>query len=45
MTPRLQTKYQAEIRDQFKSEFGYTNPHQIPKVTKVVLNIGFGVVV
>jgi large subunit ribosomal protein L5 len=45
MTPRLQTKYQAEIREQLKAEFGYTNIHQIPQITKVVLNIGLGAAV
>jgi large subunit ribosomal protein L5 len=45
MTPRLQSKYQAEIREALKSEFGYTNVHQIPKITKVVLNMGLGAAV
>ena len=37
MTPRLKTKYQEEIAGNLKTEFGYTNDHQIPKITKVVL--------
>jgi large subunit ribosomal protein L5 len=42
MTTRLQNKYQEEIREQLKTEFGYTNDHQIPKITKIVLNMGLG---
>jgi len=42
MTPRLKTKYQEEIGSALKTEFGYTNDHQIPKITKVVLNMGLG---
>lgn len=42
MTPRLKTKYKEEIASNLKTEFGYTNDHQIPKITKVVLNMGLG---
>ena len=42
MTPRLKTKYQEEISTALKTEFGYSNNHQIPKVTKIVLNMGLG---
>ena len=42
MTPRLKKKYNEEITGTLKSEFGYTNDHQIPKITKVVLNMGLG---
>lgn len=42
MTTRLQKKYQDEIREQLKTEFSYANDHQIPKITKVVLNMGLG---
>lgn len=38
----LQTRYETEIRDALKQEFGYTNPHRIPGVTKVVINVGMG---
>lgn len=40
--PRLQTKYRGEIRDIMRKKFGYTNEIQIPKVTKVVINMGVG---
>jgi len=42
MTPRLQKKYQDEIRELLKTEFSYVNDHQIPKISKVVLNMGLG---
>ena len=39
---RLRTKYQNEIMPALKEEFKYDNVHQIPKVTKVVINAGVG---
>ncbi|OGG93687.1 MAG: 50S ribosomal protein L5 [Candidatus Lambdaproteobacteria bacterium RIFOXYD2_FULL_50_16] len=39
---RLQEKYKAEIAPKLKEQFGYKNAHQIPKVTKVVINVGAG---
>ena len=41
-TPRLKKKYNEQIRDQLKEEFGYTNDMQIPKIDKVVINMGVG---
>ncbi len=41
-TPRLKTKYETEIRGALKEEFSYGNIHQIPGITKVVLNMGLG---
>ncbi len=43
--PRLAAKYRSEIRDTMVKEFGYTNPMQIPGVTKIVLNMGIGAAV
>jgi large subunit ribosomal protein L5 len=40
--PRLKTRYQDEIRETLRSEFGFANPMQIPGVTKVVVNMGVG---
>ena len=40
--PRLKTEYQTRIRKVLKDEFGYTNEMQIPKLDKIVLNIGIG---
>lgn len=41
-TPRLKKKYDEQIRGQLKEEFGYTNDMQIPKLDKVVINMGVG---
>ncbi|KKJ75298.1 50S ribosomal protein L5 [Kiloniella litopenaei] len=40
--PRLKAHYNSEVRDALKGEFNYTNPMQIPKLEKIVLNIGVG---
>ena len=40
--PRLKSRYQDEIRAALTSEFGYSNPMQVPGVTKVVVNMGVG---
>ncbi len=42
VAPRLRTRYQDEIRAALSSQFGFTNPMQIPGVTKVVVNMGVG---
>lgn len=42
MTQRLKTTYFETIAPQLKQEFGYGNPHQIPKVEKVTVNRGLG---
>jgi len=41
-TPRLKKKYDEQIRSKLKEEFGYTNDMQIPKLEKVVINMGVG---
>ena len=41
-TPRLKKLYADEIRAKLKEEFGYSNEMQIPKLEKIVLNIGCG---
>jgi len=40
--PRLQVHYHERVRPALARQFGLTNPHQIPRVTKIVLNVGFG---
>ncbi|MFK7898013.1 MAG: 50S ribosomal protein L5 [Myxococcota bacterium] len=40
--PRLRTEYNDNIRPKLQEEFGYKNVHQIPKIEKVVVNIGLG---
>jgi len=39
---RLKTKYQKEVAPALQKEFGYTNVMAIPKVEKVVINMGLG---
>jgi len=39
---RLKDLYKAEVVDSLKNEFGYQNVMQVPKVTKVTLNMGVG---
>lgn len=40
--PRLRTQYDGEIRAGLLKEFGYKNPMQLPKLEKIVLNMGVG---
>jgi large subunit ribosomal protein L5 len=40
--PRLKSEYRARIRAALKEQFGYTNEMQIPKLDKIVLNMGIG---
>jgi large subunit ribosomal protein L5 len=41
-TPRLKTDYVSRIRPALTEKFGYTNPMQLPKLDKIVLNMGIG---
>lgn len=34
--------YNEVIKKSLVEKFGYQNPHQIPKLTKIVLNMGVG---
>jgi len=40
--PRLKGKFDQEIRAALTKRFNYTNPMQVPVITKVVLNMGIG---
>jgi large subunit ribosomal protein L5 len=40
--PRLKQRYQTEIVPKLREEFGYPNVMAVPRVEKVVLNIGIG---
>ena len=39
---RLQEKYKAEIVPKLKEKFGYRNVMQVPRLSKVVVNMGLG---
>ena len=41
-TPRLKSVYQDQIRAAMKEEFSYKNDMQIPRLDKIVLNMGVG---
>jgi large subunit ribosomal protein L5 len=41
-TPRLQEYYEKTIRARLAKEFGLANANQVPRVVKVVLNVGMG---
>jgi large subunit ribosomal protein L5 len=40
--PRLKAEYRARIRGVMKERFAYTNEMQIPKLDKIVVNMGIG---
>ena len=40
--PRLKTEYKAKIRSALREKFSYTNEMQIPKLDKIVVNMGIG---
>jgi len=42
MKPRLYTKYIEEVRPALTEKRGYQNVHQVPKIEKIVVNIGLG---
>ena len=40
--PRLQQRYEEQIRAAMQKEFGYKNHMQVPRLEKIVLNMGVG---
>ena len=42
MTTRLEKIYKEEVVPSLMKRFGYTNPMQVPKITKITLNMGVG---
>ncbi|MBL8640587.1 MAG: 50S ribosomal protein L5 [Alphaproteobacteria bacterium] len=41
-TPRFEEKYKKVIAPAMKKSRGYKNPHEVPAITKIVLNMGIG---
>lgn len=41
-TPRLKQRYDNDLRKSLSDKFGYTNPMQVPRLDKVVINVGVG---
>jgi large subunit ribosomal protein L5 len=42
MEPRLLERYRSEVTARLSEEFGYKNRHQVPTLSKVVVNVGLG---
>lgn len=40
--PRLRAHYEEHVRGKLAEVFGFKNPHQIPRLEKIVLNVGLG---
>ena len=41
-TPRMKEQYEQEVVARLMKRFSYTNKHQVPRFTKIVLNMGAG---
>lgn len=41
-TPRLQTVYEKDIRSALQKQFNYKNAMEVPKLDKIVINMGVG---
>ena len=42
MTARLQERYTAEVVPALQKQFEYANPNEVPRLSKIVVNIGLG---
>src|SRR5262249_35573300 len=40
--PRLKDFYQGTVRSRLSQQFGFKNPHEVPTLEKIVLNVGVG---
>ncbi len=40
--PRLQKHYEQRVRPRLMEEFGYRNPYEVPRLVKIVVNVGLG---
>ena len=41
-TPRFQERYEAKLKAALKTKYGFKNDFQIPKLDKIVINMGVG---
>jgi large subunit ribosomal protein L5 len=41
-TPRLKERYHQQLRSKLQQELGFSNPNQVPRLDKVVVNMGVG---
>ena len=42
MTTRLEKFYKEEVVPKLMQQFGYTNPMEVPRLSKITLNMGVG---
>jgi large subunit ribosomal protein L5 len=42
LVPRLKTRYRDELLPRLMGELGYANPMQVPRLEKIVVNMGVG---
>jgi large subunit ribosomal protein L5 len=42
MKPRMREHYEEKVRPKLAKEFGYSNVHEIPRLEKIVINVGVG---
>jgi large subunit ribosomal protein L5 len=42
MKPRLQIHYEENVRSKLMDEFGFANAMRVPRIEKVILNVGVG---
>src|SRR3954463_3396688 len=40
--PRLKEHYESKVRAKLMQQFGFTNPHQVPTLEKIAINVGMG---
>jgi large subunit ribosomal protein L5 len=40
--PRLRGYYRETVVPKLTQEFGFSNPHELPRLTKIVINVGLG---
>jgi large subunit ribosomal protein L5 len=40
--PRLQKYYEDQVRPRLQQQFGFSSPMQVPRLEKIVLNVGIG---
>src|SRR3954469_9700993 len=40
--PRLKERYESKVRPKLMEQFGFSNPHQVPTLEKIAINIGMG---
>jgi large subunit ribosomal protein L5 len=42
MKPRLQVHYEERVRQKLSEQFGFANPLRVPRLEKIVVNVGLG---